>query len=185
MPEALGPPLCAEAVRAGSRSPSFNEQFRFTGVNQELLARVCLWLWVTDAWITKPFPNRSGEGGAVPHMPDTHPTAARDEFESKDFIIAFYALSRLSCTILSACLATAPHLTCRNSRSSLFSYLDTTSTHQTLCFSLFRSFTIRVFFGLSTAGVPLAWLHPTCSHHTPSAPSGHRVTPWIRRGTQD
>lgn len=96
MPEALGPPLCAEAVRAGSRSPSFNEQFRFTRVNRELLARVCLWLRVTDAWITKPFPSRSGESGAVPHMPDTHPAAARDMSESTDFSIAFYALSKLS-----------------------------------------------------------------------------------------
>lgn len=48
-------------------------------------------------------------------LPRTHPTAAGDVLGSKDFIIAFYAFSKLSFMIVSACLVMAPHLTCRNS----------------------------------------------------------------------
>lgn len=66
------------------------------------------------------FPTGSRRSPSHSHLPDTHPRAARDVFESKDFIIAFYAFSKLSFIIVSACLIMAPHLACRNSCPFLF-----------------------------------------------------------------
>lgn len=111
------------------------------------------------------FPPGSWRSPSRSRLPDTHPTAA-GTCQSKDFITAFYAFSKLCFLIISACRIMAPHLTCQNPWPFLFLLFGHNFHASNDAFSPPLLFHHNGFFGClhcwSTSSLAPSRLQPPC-----------------------